>query len=72
MERASHHVVNESVQEEDMRRVTCFLVDCEGRRHSVPKVWRGACRDEVMRKMLHVRAWVPFIVEKVIEVAVEG
>ena len=54
------------------KKVKCFLRAGEGQRHAVPKVWKGACREEVERKMLHVKHWVPFIVEKVIEMEVRG
>ena len=61
-----------SLTKEVPRKVKCFLVDVEGRKHAVPRMWKGACREEVERKMLHVRHWVPFIVEKVIEMEVQG
>ena len=62
----------ENATEEVRRRVKCFLVDVEGRKRAVPRAWKGACREEVERKMLHVKWWVPWIVEKVLEVEVEG
>ena len=59
-------------RQEAPRRVVCHLVDIEGTAHAVPEAWRGTCRAEVEHRMVHVRAWVPFIVAKVVEVEVEG
>ena len=70
--RAVHLLHQEAAQEDVLRRMTCFLVDIEGKEHAVPKVWRGTCRAEVERKMLHVKWWVPFYVQKVIEVEVKA
>lgn len=57
-------------KERPARLVRCLLMDVEGKRHAVPKVWCGACAEDVRRKMLHVKCWVPFIVREVIEVEV--
>ena len=72
-ERAIRFFAREAKKKEPEQRaqVTCMLRDVEGKAYRVPKAWRGACADEVLRKMLHVKHWVPFIVQEVIEVKVK-